>query len=178
MKLDLERMKFGGKVIGILEDELQASINDCSTSEHDYFHEQLFLEYEAAGKPANVKNWLRERLKKRFISVAARPDWVSGQPEWLWFKGEPMVFLGELRVPENEVAKQWAVASEVIYVFAAKEQVSGGFRVEYRVVAQHSDLKGIVALVESETGPHTPANTKLVKRREEKGPIQNANGDL
>jgi hypothetical protein len=165
MTKDLKWFKFGGACVAVAEGELQASLNDCSQNEHEHFIDSLFAEYVQAGEPKEVKAWLRNALNKRFLSVGARPEWVQGQPSWPWLKGKPMVFLEQFAVPSNDVTKAHVSENTVIYVFGARVTTSNGWKMEYRIVEQHADLKGVVALVESEMPPHTTANTKLVKHK-------------
>ena len=160
-----EKIAFGGKCIKIVEEELGASIGFASEKEQDDFFNGLYAEYVTAGKPKQIKNWLREKLSPMFKSVEDAPNWIEDLPKWPWLNGKPMLFLGQFQVPDTEIAKEHAVPNVMLYLFGSRVATTGGWRMEYRVVEQRADLKGVVALAESEQPPHRPDNTKLVKRK-------------
>ena len=167
MSKDAKWFRFGGACVGVAEDELGASLNDCSQAEHERFIDALYAEYLGDGEPGNLRRWLRERLEPLFPCLGERPHWVEKQPAWPWLNGKPMAFLHQFQVPLNAIANSHLVAGATLYIFAGKVSTNGGWRMEYRVVEQRSELKGVVALVESLEEPHTPKNTKLVKRRDD-----------
>src|SRR5688572_29931095 len=101
MTMDMEQLNFLGKVYTIAEDELNASVDGSSG-----FHERLYREYVEAGKPRNVKAWIRERLAGVFLHVDKPPEWVGPTPMWPWMDGKPMVFIRQFDVPQSgEVAE-------------------------------------------------------------------------
>ena len=161
---DLNWLKFGGTCVAVAEEDLAASLNDCTQSEHEKFIEGLYAMYISAGEPKNTKGWLREHLRERFRSVGDRPRWVEGKPAWPWLDGKPMVFLGEFQVLKTETAREHATPGVTLYVFGARVPTTGGWRMEYKVVEQRAELEGLIAVAESEELPHTTANTKLAKR--------------
>jgi hypothetical protein len=165
-KQRFERVRFGGACNSVVEDDLRGSLKFASETEYVRYLDTLYSEYVSDGKPKKLKQWIRQRLAPIFISADEPPRWLEDIPNWPWLNGKPMVFLDQMTVPDNEITKSHATANTELYVFGLRVPSSGGWKMEYRVIEQRCDLKGVVALVESELPPHTPANTKLVKRKD------------
>lgn len=81
--LSIEQTKFNGKIISIVEDELRASVSE---DKDRVLRNRLYEEYCEAGKPTNIKAWLRPRLRELFVSVEEQPDWVEGEGIWPFFR--------------------------------------------------------------------------------------------
>ena len=137
MAQDMEQLTFCGKVYAIAEDELNASIPGDSGLD-----ERLYREYQEAGKPRNVKAWIRERLEPLFLYVDKPPDWVGPSPMWPWMDGKPMVFIRQFDVPESgDVAERvLRIPGRTLYVFAAFP-VSENDTMRYHVVEAARDTK-------------------------------------
>jgi hypothetical protein len=163
IKNKMEYYKFGGAVVSVIEETFKASLS-LPAADQEKFIGSLFQEYIKAGKPNKIKPWIAQKLERLFVSVKDPPFWVEDHPSWPWQNGKPMVFLGQLAVPGNEISRTHVAENSVIYVFGARVPTSTGWKMEYRVVDQRMDLKGILALTTSEQELHTRANTKLVKR--------------
>jgi hypothetical protein len=52
----------------------------------------------AAVDAAAAREWLEEQLEKGFRVLRERPRWIQS-PDWQFWKGEPMVFVGQLDIP-------------------------------------------------------------------------------
>ena len=165
LQAKMKLFEFGGRVESIIEDTFKASLR-LPAKEQDEFIARLLEEYRVAGKLEKRDDWIIRKLESLFISVAGAPDWVQDIPCWPWMSGKPMIFLGQLVMPQNEETKTHSLDDLVLYVFGAKIPTpSGGWQMKYQVIEQRGSLKGLVAVVESESPPHTPANTKLKKRK-------------
>ena len=136
MILDREKIRFKGKAIKAAID-LNASISD---EEATPFFEQLYREYQSILPSLSPEAWLRQRLSNTFISMTVPPTWVEDEPAWLFFEGEPMVFISQTTVPESEVSKQSLSPGETIYVFGIRRPVARGFQMIYRTVSQFREL--------------------------------------
>ena len=93
MTMDMEQLKFCGKVLTVAEERNGSIPGDVGLDE------RLYREYHEAGKPRNVKAWLRERLEPLFLYVDKPPEWVGPTPMWPWKDGKPMVFIRQFDVP-------------------------------------------------------------------------------
>jgi hypothetical protein len=140
MALDLERLKFGGKVVTVAEDELSASVTDDT---NDEFTTSLWNEYVKQGKPQNVRAWIRTELRKHFLFVTKPPVWIERMtiPKWPFYAGKPMIFIGQFSVPETEVSKAKVSAGTMLYVFGSRKPLGdGGWEMVYTVVEQEPSL--------------------------------------
>jgi hypothetical protein len=99
---DLEELKFGGMVASAVEDELSASIYD---DEDRAFVREIYERYKAVGAPKNKREWIKQEIKKHFLCASKRPEWIERTtvPRWPFFQGQPMVFIDQVNVPENDV---------------------------------------------------------------------------
>lgn len=134
MALDRDLLVFHGKVMTVARDEFGAS---CSEKLVD----QLYAQYLAAGKP-EVRQWLIAELAKWFLCVGDRPSWVEEEPAWPSIEGKPMVFIGQIGLPENEVTRKHLTWATVVYVFGARVPYRDGYKTEYRTVEQSCALGG------------------------------------
>ena len=102
----------------------------------------LDQEWRAAGCP-EPKRWLRVRLRDYFPSAGRPPRWVEPSPGYWPFEGDkPMVFLGQMTVPNGPVASSMAAPGEELYVFGARRMCGGdAWEMVYRVLSQESDLE-------------------------------------
>ncbi len=135
----LESGKFRGMVAKTVEKELGASIYD---DEAKGFDAEILKAYIAAGKPRNKRQWLKEEIGKRFLSVTRPPEWVEPQfvPQWPFCDKKPMVFIGTMKAPNNDVSKKMLTAGISLFIFGAKKPSQhGGFEMVYKVVSQYSD---------------------------------------
>lgn len=139
MSYDLEKLRFGADATTIAEDEFAASFNEDDDNE---LIELLYKEYQQAGSPMKRKEWLRDRLAELFACVDQRPDWIerSSVPTWPFLGGRPMVFIRQFEVPRTEVSETQIVPLAMLYVFGVRSEQGEGWRTEYRVVEQLSDL--------------------------------------
>ena len=133
MSIDREKIRFKGKVISAAL-LLNASAND---SEARSFVEQLYEEWRAARVPLEeCSNWLMAKLARAFVSYRDKPEWVENEPSWPFFDGKPMIFLSQTRMDNDSISRDALSPGETVYVFAARQIASGGFRMVYRVVSQ------------------------------------------
>jgi hypothetical protein len=135
MAQDMEQLTFFGKVSTVAEDELNASVGDRSLPD------RLYQEYCNAGKPRNIKAWIRERLEKEFLYVDKPPEWVGPTPMWPFINGKPMVFIQQFDIPGGRVAeKVLRVPGRTLYVFAHYPP-SEDAEMRYHVVEAERDTK-------------------------------------
>ena len=125
MALDMERIKFAGKITSIAEDEMSALVND---DEGDRFTSALWDEYVAQGKPKKLVAWLKAELQKHFLFVSKPPVWIEKLtiPRWPFHDGKPMVFIEQVSVPETELTQTKLSAGSELYVFGARQPAADG----------------------------------------------------
>ena len=138
MSLEIEEMKFRGLIALTVEKETGASIYEDT--------EKLFLNalceaYRAAGSPKNKNAWVRQQIKNRFVSLTTPPVWIEKMttPRWPFVEGEPMVFIEQITVSENDVSKASLSPGAVLYIFGGRKPVKdvpGAWEMVYRVIAQ------------------------------------------
>ena len=138
MALDRDLLVFHGKVMTVAREELAASFEG---KDGEKFIDNLFAQYQAEGKP-EIRSWLKTELTKHFLWVAEKPKWAEEEPAWPFFEGRPMVFIGQLFLPENDITKMHLTWGNVVYVFGARVPYRDGFRMEYRTVEQTCELGG------------------------------------
>lgn len=140
MGYDVEELKFIGMIHTVAEDDFDASVTE---DEGEAFVKNLYREYLAVGKPANPRQWIRQRLQASFLFVAQKPTWVGSGRPWPFFEGRPMVFIGQQEVPETAVSKAHASPGTTLYLFGAKKtlpDIPHGWEMVYRVVEQEPGL--------------------------------------
>src|SRR3954451_12633156 len=79
MPLDPLEIDFNGTAYVIAEDECNASLSD---DQDGGFGAGLYREYVDAGRPRQMKKWLRERLRPAFAFAAMPPKWVERAAIW------------------------------------------------------------------------------------------------
>lgn len=123
-------VEFGAHAIGIAEDELAASLKQP-------YIEDLFARWQATKQQGSPRAWLRKILAEELRYAVERPRW-RGLPQWPFDGKEPLVFLGQIEVPENAVTAAHACPGETVYVFARRAYEADGrtFRMHYEVVTQ------------------------------------------
>ena len=72
---------------------------------------------EAQMSNQNVALWLRERVTEDFICLGVPPKWRQN-PEWQISDGKPMLFVGQIDVPQSASAFH---DDSSFYVFLEKE---------------------------------------------------------
>ncbi|MGW5113734.1 hypothetical protein [Nocardia sp. NPDC004123] len=117
-------------------EKFQASVDDEPA---ENFINSIFREYKEAGSPANRKKWLSERMAGVFLYMDAPPKWV-GEPRWAYFKGEPMVFLHQFCVVDNNNRMQGRFqVGDTVFVFGVKARIDSDsplWTPVYRMVVQ------------------------------------------
>jgi hypothetical protein len=94
-------------------------------------------EYIAAGRPKNVGKWMRERLKGEYRWLARRPRWLQ-EGEWAFFRGRPMVFVGQTVVPRNERTYKRLSTGEMLYIFAGGNESESAVKVYFQFVGEQT----------------------------------------
>lgn len=99
MGIDNWGSKFGTADLELLcELGNEHHFDPCIPAEmEDYF---VGLLQEARQSDEDIEQWLRRRIQQDFKCVADAPDWIQGQ-EWQISNGKPMIFVGQLNVPQN-----------------------------------------------------------------------------
>ena len=141
MALDPDKMKFVGALHRIAERELSASFGD---DRDQAATNRLYAEFVQAGKPKDLKGWVRGRLSTVFVSVDKGPVWIGGTPQWPFLEGQPMVFLRQFEIGTTAKESQMGLPVRTLYVFAAKATSEyGGWEMRYRVVQDDASFKGL-----------------------------------
>jgi len=129
------------KFVDLLEDYLNKHKNaSCLTgSDADEFIDKMYsLLIEES--PSTIDEWLKKNLENRFLYAAEPPKWTRrGEKDWLYFEGEPMIFLHQfsLGLKEAKQMKREFPVGETIYIFGAKKKISEDtWGVVYMMVGQ------------------------------------------
>ncbi len=130
MKLDKKEMDFGGTLVDIIISKFNASCND---DDSELFIDRLYEEYKKAGSPKRVKSWILTRLKDEFKYLDEPPKWVH-DADWPYCNGKPMVFLTQKEVTKK--AEDFLGWGYIVYLFGAKMELDGGWKVVTKVVTQ------------------------------------------
>ncbi len=136
---DKKAMKFQARVVALAKRKLGVK---CEGSEAEPYLDQLYAEYQAAGEPEDMDTWITERLKKDYLCVSTPPQWIEDEPIWPFFRGKPMVFISQTRLPRNEVTENHLTWDVVVYLFGARVPAGDGYRVEYKAVMQIEGIDG------------------------------------
>jgi len=136
---DKQAMRFQARVVALAKRKLGVK---CEGSEAEPYLDQIYAEYKEAGEPQDVDSWITERLKKDFLWVVNPPQWVEKEPVWPFFRGKPMVFVSQTRLPKNEVTENHLTWDAVVYLFGARDPVGQGYKIEYKALMQIEDLEG------------------------------------
>src|SRR5687767_10759317 len=112
MALDPDRIRFAGALHRIAEGELSASFGDDRDGAAT---NRLYAEYEGAGKPKDLRRWVRERLSTYFASVDKGPAWVGGTPQWPFLEGQPMVFLRQFEMGTTANESRLGLPARTLY---------------------------------------------------------------
>jgi len=105
------------------------------------FVRKIYSEYQQEGSPIDRKKWLDERLKNAFKYLNTPPEWI-GEPNWVFFKGEPMVFLHQFKImtPHKPVVFP---LGDTIFVFGSKNppipRSSESYQVVYKLLIQDDE---------------------------------------
>jgi hypothetical protein len=73
---------------------------DVPIEAEDFFRE-LVATY--SGSEEGFAHWLEEQVVRQFRSIRNRPEWLQS-PEWPVFQGKPMLFVGQIDLPEGSTA--------------------------------------------------------------------------
>jgi hypothetical protein len=73
---------------------------DVPLEAEDFFRD-LVLSY--AGPERGFLAWLDEQAVKHYRSLVRPPQWLQ-DPEWPIFQGKPMLFVGQVDLPEGSTA--------------------------------------------------------------------------
>jgi|GEM_PF-2530082 len=117
------------KFIDKLENHLQKHKKASCLAGHGsfVFIDKMFALF-AEEKPTNIGKWLENRMKDRFLYATEPPKWTRRcEKSWLYFQGEPMVFLCQFSLGTAEAKQmngQFPVG-ETYYVFGTKQQIDG-----------------------------------------------------
>lgn len=168
MSSTFEEIQFGGKVHSIAEDEFSATVTGDGT---EGFIDKLYSDYVSEGQPANAKGWIRIRLKACFLSLSAPPKWIESRGQWPFSNGKPMVFIGQVDVGENEIARKALSPREVLYIFGCRIDAEDGWRMEYKVVSQSHDFgRNVVAVAHHESAMESLNPKEFQLRRKKSHP--------
>jgi len=146
-KDEQEFFDFGGKVVNVAEREMKVSVFD---DRDNTFLKRLLSEWISDGRPKGVKKWIRDRLSHYFRCVDKRPIWVQEEASWPFLNGEPMTFVTQYEMPDNEVTRTSAATDETLYVFVARTGTPDSWELQYRVVSQCKGLRGLRLAVRPE----------------------------
>jgi hypothetical protein len=130
-------MLFGADALDVADRYYAGSFGG---TEGSAFVDELYRECQSQGGSSvsrDTRAWLRTRLEPAFPCVAARPKWLD-EPEWPYFRGKPMVFVGQLTIPSSELSRELASPGDEVYVFTARDYEPGtrNWEVTYVTVSQ------------------------------------------
>lgn len=137
MGFDIVELKFSGLANEVAESEFSASFTE---DRDNNAIETLFAEFCQDGSPSDKRRWLRKRLPELFSCVDERPQWIESRPIWPFHNGQPMTFIRQISVPENDVTKSRVSSNVNLYMFGTRVDTEDGWVMEYRVIEQHPDL--------------------------------------
>jgi hypothetical protein len=135
--MDIEDYGFMGLANTVAMEEFSASFDDDRDNTACM---ALLQEYKDAGSPTNRRDWLRDRLSSFFVCLDACPEWAQCTPMWPFYNAQPMVFIGQVAVPECDVSRGRLAPDTVLYVFGIRVVVEGGWEMRYQVVQQDPSL--------------------------------------
>jgi hypothetical protein len=136
MALDPDRTRFKGKLIAAAIRK-GGSVEDAQAGP---FIDKLLEEWRRSGATLEESaRWLDERLKDVFLSLNGPPKWVEEEPAWPFLDGIPMVFLSQTQMDNSSVSVAALSPGETVYLFAARQPVGNGFKMQYRTVSQFEE---------------------------------------
>jgi len=113
----MEKQEFEDVLDGFLNKEKKASI---FTAGANVFVDNLYLEV-LQDKPKSTRKWLSEKLKRKFLYLSEPPIW-RGEPDWPFYKGEPMIFMMQKSTTlegNREIAEYFPIG-DTVYLFSSK----------------------------------------------------------
>jgi len=143
IKQQMERLKFGGKVQRVAEEDLAASFSELSEPNLMALSDRLYANYEKAGSPRNWRQWIKEQLEPMFICVDERPNWVGNTPMWAFLNDKPMVFIKQVNVGNGNVENSAIAPNVVLYLFGIRVVNEHGWSMEYRVLEDDPRTRGL-----------------------------------
>jgi hypothetical protein len=157
------RFEIQSDAFGVLHDALKTG-DIC-----DELEQKVIADYESAGKPTPRKKWLKERLLPEYRWLKTRPRWVEDEGQWPAFLGQQMLFVGQTAVPDNEVAQEYSLSDEMIYLFAGWSERQTDFKllsqdVGAQTAEQHYLAEELMALYSQ-----SPKDPKTIRRCVDKG---------
>lgn len=131
---DKKAMLFQAEVVEIAKERLNAR---CEGTEAEPFLDMIYREYQEAGEPREMEEWIESRLRSEFLFVSEPPRWVEAEPSWPFHEGRPMVFISQTFLPRNWITEDRLTWNAVVYLFGARVPEPRGYRVHYRTEVQH-----------------------------------------
>jgi hypothetical protein len=137
--MDMQYLKFHGTAMELAENEFAASFTE---DVEQSLVKNIYEEYLRDGSPKTTAKWLRTKLKNIFRYVDTPPIWIekSFHPIWPFLDGNPMIFIKQFSVPDNEFCAQNLSAGTILYVFGGRRKNEHGFEMIYRVMEQEPGL--------------------------------------
>ena len=71
------------------------------------------------------------------LSLGRRPRWKKSEAEWAAYQGQPMRFLGQVDLPENDVTRKFMTWDKSVFVFW--QSIVGGS--VYKITTQSISLQ-------------------------------------
>jgi hypothetical protein len=129
--MDSNFIKFGGPVVRIAEDEFSARASSELAA-------QLYNEWKSSGSPPDHEKWIRTKLAEIFVWVVHPPKWPRDAQEWPEHESSPMMFLGQLQIPEYSLPTGHKSPASILFVFGAPD----GPPNEWSLITKTIDLLG------------------------------------
>jgi hypothetical protein len=137
MAYDLAELRFCGLANTIAIEEFAASFD----AEHGInVQKSLYREYLDSGSPSDQREWLRPRIASLFECLDTRPNWIERSHPWPFLNGKPMVFIGQVSVPQKELSERALSPGSEVYLFGSRvahKEITNGWEIIYQVVTQH-----------------------------------------
>lgn len=139
MRLDLQKLKFGGKLNEVAHKYFAGCFDEDKANA---LVDSLYAEFVEAAPDSQI-DWMRERLKNIFLFATEPPQWIQARPSWPFYEGSPMVFVRQFTVPNTATVESYLSDNSTLYVFGIRVQIENGWRMEYRVIQQNEELRGL-----------------------------------
>ena len=111
MRYLVVEMAEGGPIVHRLEQQRSATFQSLEETRDTIFASDL--------KKAVVKS----------LCAGDPPRWKAGSAEWALLRGEPMEFLTQFALPENEITREWLTFNESVFLFWRQEEGRNVFKI-------------------------------------------------
>lgn len=126
-----DAIRFHGLMMRVAHRHFAASVEGGGED----FRNRIYAEYRAAGASQDAEGWLQGAFASLFLWVSKPPRWVE-EPAWPFLEGNPMIFISQSALPDNDVVAQRLAARNELYLFGARVPAGAHFSLKFEVVTQ------------------------------------------